>query len=203
MSEKDDLWSDWFRQRSWWPFTRRWISDDVKGVFEEMEDIMVSRFKELSENAPENLLRERTLPDGGKVKEWGPFVYGYSMVVDEDGRPQIREFGNLRPKAGFQRDKLDVQEKREPLADVMVSDGKVQIIIELPGVSKEDIDLRLTPNSLTIAVDTQRRKYFRKLEMPVKVDPKTAKTNYINGVLEMSVKETKEKEIEGEKLEIE
>lgn len=203
MSEKDDLWSDWFRQRSWWPFTRRWISDDVKGVFEEMEDIMVSRFKELSENAPENLLRERTLPDGGKVKEWGPFVYGYSMVVDEDGRPQIREFGNLRPKAGMQRDRLDVQDKREPLADVMVSDGKVQIIIEVPGVSKEDIDLRLTSDNLTIAVDTQRRKYFRKLEMPVRVDPKTAKTNYTNGVLEISIKQTKEQQDEGEKLDIE
>lgn len=164
---------------------------------------MVSRFKELSEHAPENLLRERTLPDGAKVKEWGPFVYGYSMIVDEEGRPQIREFGNLRPKAGMQRDRLDVQDKREPLADVMVSDGKVQIIIEIPGVSKEDIDLRLTSDNLTISVDTQRRKYFRKLEMPVKVDPKTAKTNYINGVLEISIKETKEKQNEGEKLPIE
>lgn len=190
-------------ERSWWPFTRRWISDDIEGVFEEMQDIMTSRFKELSEHAPKNLVRERSLPGGNKVKEWGPFVYGYSMIIDEDGRPQIREFGNLRPKTGMQRDSLDVQDKREPLTDVMVSDDKVQVIIELPGVSKEDVDLRISNNNLTITVDTPRRKFYRKLEMPVKVDPKTAKTKYLNGVLEMSIKKIEEQEDEGEKLDIE
>lgn len=87
--------------------------EDVDNVFSEMEDLMTSQFKELSENAPENLVREQTLPCGGKVKEWGPSVYGYSMTVGPDGKSHVREFGNIKPMPGMRRPKLDVTEKRE------------------------------------------------------------------------------------------
>jgi HSP20 family protein len=136
------------------------------------------------------------------VKEWGPFVYGYSMTVDEEGKPQIREFGNIRPRTGMRRPRLDVQEKREPLVDVMTTDGEVKVIVELPGVSKDDIDLRGTEDSMTVSVDGPKRKYYRKLELPVKVDPKTAKSKYMNGVLEVTIKEEEKKE-EGEQIKIE
>jgi hypothetical protein len=26
----------------------------------------------------------------------GPFVYGYSMTIGPDGKPRVREFGNVR-----------------------------------------------------------------------------------------------------------
>jgi HSP20 family protein len=201
---EDDFWSRWFRRRSWWPFTRGWMSEDIEDVFGEMEDFMASRFKELSEKAPEELVRERTLPSGAKVKEWGPFVYGYSMTVGPDGKPQIREFGNIKPWSRGRRPRLDVKEKREPLADVITTDGEVKVIIELPGVAKEDIKLRGTEESMTVSVDTSGRKYYKKLELPVKVDPKTAKSKYINGVLEVTIKKLeKEEEPEGEEIKIE
>jgi HSP20 family protein len=204
MSEEDDFWSRWFRRRSWWPFTRRWMFEDIEDVFREMEDFMAREFGELSEKAPEDLVRERTLPSGAKVKEWGPFVYGYSMTVGPDGKPQIREFGNIKPGRRMGRPRLDVKEKREPLADVITTDGEVQVIVELPGVSKEDINLRGTEESMTLSVDTPRRKYYKKLEVPVKVDPKTAKSKYVNGVLEVTIKKMeKEKEAEGEEIKIE
>src|SRR5205807_6800400 len=44
-----------------------------------------------------------------------PFVYGFSMSVGPDGKPVIREFGNVEPGA---RGPL-VKEEREPLVDVM------------------------------------------------------------------------------------
>lgn len=201
MSE-DDYWSRWFRRRSWWPFIRRWTQEDIEDVFGEMEDFMVSRFKELSEKAPEELIREQTLPSGEKVKEWGPFVYGYSMNVGPDGKPQIREFGNIKPRAGLKRGRLDVKEKREPLADVITTDGEVQVIVELPGVEKKDINLHGTENALTVSVDAPQRKYYRKLELPVKVNPKTAKSKYTNGVLEVTIKKTEKEEPEGEHIKI-
>ncbi|MEJ2495805.1 MAG: Hsp20/alpha crystallin family protein [Ignavibacteriaceae bacterium] len=102
----------------------------------------------------------------------------------------------------MRRPRLDVQEKREPLADVMTTDGEVKVIVELPGVSKDDIDLRGTEDSMTVSVDGPKRKYYRKLELPVKVDPKTAKSKYMNGVLEVTIKEEEKKE-EGEQIKIE
>lgn len=29
-------------------------------------------------------------------EEMGPFVYGYSMTIGPDGKPKVREFGNIR-----------------------------------------------------------------------------------------------------------
>ncbi|MEJ2495806.1 MAG: hypothetical protein P8Y79_15925, partial [Ignavibacteriaceae bacterium] len=75
-----------------WPFTRSWGFEDVEDLFSGMEDFMANRFKEISEKAPEDLVRERTLPDGGTVKEWGPFVYGYSMTLMKKGN---RRYVNL------------------------------------------------------------------------------------------------------------
>ena len=201
MSE-NDFWSRWLRRRMA-AFNRQWMLGDVDDVFGEMEELMSTRFRELAERAPTNLVREQVLPSGTKVKEWGPFVYGYSMTVGPDGKPQIQEFGNVRPISESGRPQLDVEEKREPLADVISADGEIKLIIELPGVAKKDIKLRGTEDNMTVSVDTEERKYYKKLMMPVKVDPKSAKSKYLNGVLEVTIKKMEEGEPEGEEMEIE
>jgi HSP20 family protein len=200
VSEEDDFWSRWFR-RGWWPFRRGWMFEDIEDVFGQMEDFMAKEFGELSEKAPEDLVRERTLPSGAKVKEWGPFVYGYSMTVGPEGKPQIREFGNIKPGRQMGRPRLDVKEKREPLADVISTNGEIQVIVELPGVAKEDIKLHGTEDTITVSVETPKRKYYKKLELPDKIDATTAKSKYINGVLEVTVKKLK-KEAKGRSIKI-
>jgi HSP20 family protein len=48
------------------------------------------------------LVREYITPEGGEVREVGPVVYGYSMTVGPDGKPRVREFGNVkRSRFGF------------------------------------------------------------------------------------------------------
>ena len=37
------------------------------------------------------------MPEGGKVREVGPMRYGYLMTVGPEGKPRIREFGNVKP----------------------------------------------------------------------------------------------------------
>jgi len=63
----------------------------------------------------------------------------------------------------------------------------VRVIAELPGVEKEDIDLRATETSLTISAESQHRKYYKELRLPTPVNPKSAKATYRNGVLEVSL----------------
>jgi HSP20 family protein len=108
-----------------------------------------------------------------------PFVYGFSMSVGPDGKPVIREFGNVEPGA---RGPL-VKEEREPLVDVT----------ELPGVEKEDIKLESTDRALKISVDSAKRRYLKELELPHMVDPRTAKGTYKNGVLEVRFAKSDEK----------
>ena len=198
---------DWFkRRRRRSPF---WLFGDIDEMMKEMEEMMAKEFKEFQTRVPKDLVRERKLPDGTKVREWGPFVYGYSMTVGPDGKPQIREFGNVKPSLkpeafGISKPSLSVKEEREPLVDVIPTDKEIQIIAELPGVEKENIKLHGTEDSLTISVDMPKRKYFKEVQMPAKIDPKKAKTTYKNGVLEITIPKIKEKKKpKGERIQIE
>jgi len=201
---------EWFRRRMRRsPFFRSWFFGDVEEMMRDVEEMMEREFREFTTRLPKDYVRERKLPDGTTAREWGPFVYGYSMTIGPDGKPKIREFGNvkptLRPEAfGVARPRLHVKEEREPLVDVMSTDGEVKVIAELPGVEKEDIKLHGTENVLTLSVDTPERKYFKEIELPAKVKFKEAKTTYKNGVLEVTLpKVIEEKKPKGEPIKIE
>ena len=208
MSE-DDL-PEWFRKRKKHnPFFGNWFFGDIEEMMREMEEMMEREFKQFKTRIPEDLKRERKLPDGSTIPEWGPFVYGYSMTIGPDGKPKIREFGNVKPSSkpeefGFTRPSLDVKEEREPLVDIINANGEIKIIVELPGVEKEDVKLHGTEDKLTISVATSERRYFKEIEMPAKIEPKKAKTSYKNGVLEVTVPKIEEKKKpSGEQIKIE
>jgi HSP20 family protein len=201
---------DWFKKRmKRSPFFSSWLFGDIEDIIQEMQEMMEREFKDFTTKVPKDLVRERKLPDGTKIQEWGPFVYGYSMTLGPDGKPKIREFGNVKPTRkpeafGISKPSLSVKEEREPLVDVLTTDNTIQIIAELPGVEKEDIKLHGTEDTLTITVETPKRKYFKEIPMPTKIDPKKAKTTYKNGVLEIDIPKTKEKKKpKGEPIQIE
>jgi len=202
LPEEEDWWAKWFRRRSWWPFSRQWAFEDIDEMFKDMDEMMREEFRKASERAPKDLIRERTLPDGTKVKEWGPFVYGYSIKMGPEGRPKVREFGNIKPGTRMGRPQVNIREQREPLVDVLETDGEVKVIAELPGVEKKDIKLHATEENLTISVDTLKRKYYKEVQLPTNVDPKQADSAYKNGVLEVTLKQRKEEKKKGEEIPI-
>jgi len=190
---------DWFRRKRRFPFFRSWLFEDIDEMFREFERMMEEEIKELTSKIPREYIRERKLPDGTTVREWGPFVYGYSITIGPDGKPQIREFGNVKPTRFGPR----IREEREPLVDIYVTNGEVKVIAELPGVNKEDIQLHGTEDTLTISVDTPERKYYKEVKLPAKVDPKGAKTSYKNGVLEVTLPKKEERKPKGEPIKVE
>ena len=124
-----------------------------------------------------------------------PIVHGFKIHIGPDGRPHIEDFGNrpIRTPDG----EPQISEEREPLTDIIEGDNDVAVTIELPGVEKEDIDLHVTKDSLEIKVDTPKRKYHKRLDLPCDVLPKTTKATYKNGVLDVVIKR-KEKKKPGE-----
>jgi len=52
-----------------------------------------------------------------------PFVYGFSMSVGENGKPVIREFGNVEPSSRSPLLKVE----REPLVDLLQEGGEVSL----------------------------------------------------------------------------
>ena len=178
------FWDEWFKR-----FGRR---DSFFGEFDrmmrEMEKEMADMIREMEGNMPEEMRHEAQAPDGSTRKEYGPFVYGYSVKIGPDGRPVIREFGNMKPGLNPDETTMSLQGKREPLVDVIEDADSIKVLAELPGVEKSDIKLLATASGLTINVDNPERQYYKELEFDTEIDHKSAKSSYRNGVLEVSFK---------------
>jgi HSP20 family molecular chaperone IbpA len=114
----------------------------------------------------------------------GPDVraFEYTVYQDPDGNRHVIGAGD---SVSNRKARYDVV--GEPLTDVTLEDGIVRAVVEIPGVSKEDIVLGGTGSVLTVAVDTDRKKFARALTLPCKVDPDSVIAEYNNGILEVTM----------------
>ncbi len=115
------------------------------------------------------------------------FMAGFNVRMGPDGKPHISSFGN-KPRVNVGNDGPAVTSEREPLTDVFEDPQSVAITMELPGVDKSDIDLKMTAERLDVGVDTETRKYHKSVRLPAKVDPSTTKATFTNGVLDVTVR---------------
>jgi HSP20 family protein len=161
---------------------RGWTFDDMFREFDEMRKDMSKmfseQFKNIEDKVPKDLIKEYETPEGGKVREVGPIVYGYSMTIGPDGKPKIREFGNVKSFAGrgfFEQPSLSAE--REPLIDISSTEKEVKIVAEMPGISKEKIRIDSYDNSVEIKSEDPNRKYHKTIEVPEDIDIESAKSN--------------------------
>lgn len=187
----DEFLPEWFRSRrgrqSPFGWMDRWFSD--------VDEMFGNMFQDMLKGMPKDMMTERKLPDGSAVKQYGPFVYGYSMSIGPDGKPNVQEFGNVKPSRrpgafGIQQPALEPKETREPLVDVINEQAQVRVVAELPGVEKSDIKTSINEDQLTIKVDSPTQKYYKEVKLPTGVDPDSSKASYNNGVLEITLRKT-------------
>lgn len=155
------------------PFDFFGFDDDFERMFREMERMMHRAFR---------------FPFD-KMEPGKSFVHGFSVRVGPDGKPRIQEFGNHQVKSD--KGKAAISEEREPLTDVIEGDKEVTVTVELPGVEKQDIDLKATEEDLEISVDTPHHKYHKIVDFSAEVKPKTTKATYKNGVLDVVIRRKK------------
>ena len=180
MSSPFDEWFGRRRSNSWFP--------DVDSMMKEMEKLMQEAVKNMDQNVPKNLIRERKLDDGSVVREMGPIVYGYSFKIGEDGKPIVRKFGNLNTFPSSLTGRFSVSDQREPVVDIIKDVDKLKIIAELPGVTKSDLRITANETSLTIESLSGERRYNKKIELPNEIEPSSGKSSYKNGILEVTFK---------------
>ena len=187
---------------------RGWTFDDMFREFDEMRKEMgkmfSDQFKNIEDKVPKDLVREYETPEGGKVREVGPIVYGYSMTIGPDGKPHIREFGNVKsfPGKGF-FEQPSLSAEREPLVDVSSTEKEVKVVAEMPGVKKENIKINAYENTVEIISDDPQRKYHRTIDVPEDIDIESAKSNYNNGILEITFKKKEQQKPKGRQVNIE
>src|SRR3712207_72671 len=187
-----------------------WFGDMPRQLDEmrrEMQRMFEEQFKDIQSKIPKELLREYQTAEGGKVREVGPLVYGYSMTIGPDGKPKVREFGNIRSPfrlgaTGTIAEPL-VRSEREPLADIITSDKEVKVVVEIPGVNKENIKINAYDNSLEIMTNDPQRKYHRVIDLPQEADIETVKSTYKNGILEIVFNKKQQTKPKGKEIKVE
>lgn len=152
------------------------------------DDLFGSDFAQIEEMM--NELMKRGFED---IQEGKPAVYGFNIRVGPEGKPVIEEFGNVKPgKRG-----PEISEEREPLVDVIDRDADITVIAELPGVHKDDIHADVKDSSLEISVAAPDRRYHKLVELPAKVDRKSARATYKNGILEIVLRKLEKRNVSG------
>ena len=208
MSNKDIIPNDWFKRF----FSRQnpfgndsWNFNALVREFDEMRNEMErafsDSFKNIENRIPQDLVKEYETPEGEKVREVGPIVYGYSMTIGPDGQPNIREFGNVKSpfignsnggsssSSSDRRRRLlqqpSISSEREPLVDISSTDKEVKVIVEMPGIKKENIKINAYETSVEISSNDEQRKYHKIIDLPPEADIETVKSKYNNGILEV------------------
>src|SRR5918911_619959 len=138
------MWRDWDIG-----FGRR-LFEDIDKEFSEAEEMLNRMFRTVREMNPSEII--------GTF----PYFYGYQITVGPDGKPHVREFGNVKPTA---RGLVEQSGLREPLVDTTVDEKENRLIItaEMPGVTKQDIKVSVAENSVTIHAEKGDRKYHTEI----------------------------------------
>ena len=129
----------------------------------------------------------------------GPFYYGYTMTVGPNGKPVVKEYGNVKPGL------LPSSDTREPIVDAIVDEKEklVKLVAEMPGVEKTDVKILVQDKSVDISAEHGDKKYHAKVPIKHKVDENSAKASYKNGILELVFKLIEDEKPKGKKVEVE
>ena len=137
--------------------------------------------------------------DSDNLQTYGPYYYGYTMTIGPDGKPVVKEYGNVKPSL------LPTSDVREPFVDVLVDDKEkvLKLVAEMPGVEKKDIKIVVEGRTVNLDAEHGEKKYSAKIPIRQKVDEDSVKATYANGILEVRFKLKEDEKPKGKTVEVE
>lgn len=120
----------------------------------------------------------------GEIKGLGPKargIYGFTVKTGLGKKPFVETFGNIKKtEVGPQ-----IEEVREPIVDIFDEKDHILVVVELPGVKKDDITASVKGDVLILRAKGEKHKYLKEVLLPCQVSGETKKTSYKNGILEI------------------
>ena len=173
------------------PWMGRSLFEEMDREFAEAEDMLSRMFRTVRDIAP-------SVSSSTEL----PYYYGYQITVGPDGRPRIREFGNVKPAA---KGLVEQSEVRQPLVDTVLNEKEntLTITAEMPGVNKEDIRLNVTDQYVTILAERGDKKYQADIPVSANLDESSAKAAYSNGILELKIRLKEASKPKGKSIKVE
>jgi len=137
--------------------------------------------------------------DSSNLQTYGPYYYGYTMTSGPDGKPIVKEYGNVKPAL------LPTSCIREPFVDILVDDKEkvLKLVAEMPGVEKRDIKIVVEGRTVNLDAEHGEKKYHVKVPVRQKVEEDSVKATYANGILEVRFNLKEEEKPKGRTVEVE
>jgi HSP20 family protein len=143
---------------------------------------MIEKLGELAK-AGEELSRSGEFKDAsGKIRG----VYGINVktALGEGGQTEIKvePFGNVRRTTS---DRPPGEDIREPLVDIHEEDDHVLVLVELPGVAKENVNLQLADGRLELSAERGKTTYRKEVDLPEGCSAEHMSWECSNGILQV------------------
>jgi HSP20 family protein len=183
------MWRDSYPFGNWGIRPSR-LLETIDKEFAEAEDMLDRMFRTVREINPSDLVSN------------APYFYGYQVTIGPDGKPHVREFGNIRPSAKGLVEQTGV---RAPLVDTALDEKQntLKITAEMPGVNKEDVKIDVSDKYVSIHAEKGEKKYHADIPVDVELDDASAKATYSNGILELKIKLKQAQKSKGKEIRVE
>lgn len=155
---------------------------------------LVERLGELAE-AGEEIARTTEVQRGGREIKG---VYGFSvkMGIGKEGSSfHVEPFGNVgkpdtapAPSPSVPRKvkrEAPVHEVREPIVDVFDEEKHTLVVVEMPGVAREDVSVEVEGDIVTIEAKRGTVRYRKEVLLPAPASKKKMSLSSSNGVFEL------------------
>jgi HSP20 family protein len=143
---------------------------------------LIEKLGELAQTGKE-LSGKGDLSDFGSGKQLKG-VYGFNVKVGL-GKDEVKvePFGNIKRDA--QTGQTVVQEVREPMVDLFEEKDHLLIVVEMPGIGSEDVQLDAKDDVLTISAQRGDKKYRKEVLLPRVLPRDKMEVSCNNGMLEI------------------
>ena len=171
-----------------WGFRDRFF-EQLDKEFSEAEDMLNRMFRTVRET-------------GTTTSQESPYFYGYQITIGPEGKPHMREFGNIRPSS---KGLIEQSTARQPLVDTRFNEKENTMVItaEMPGITKEDVKVSMEEGLVTLHAEKGNKKYHTELPVEKELDTDSTKASYINGILELKIQFKKSPKPKSKEIKVE
>lgn len=144
---------------------------DLRDMLDELDKYFEDFEKDIEETVKNAIF--------GKEGQGKSFIAGFTFNMAPGGKPSVQIFGNNPVRRdGF----------RSPINEQVLDDDKglLRVILEMPGVEKDDIKVDATEESAVITASRGEKNYRAELSLKAPVEPESGKAEYKSGMLEIS-----------------